>query len=187
MHSMATVARRARPALAAVALLFAAQPAHAKSAAEIDRKATTALEGLLASHPAAAALAKDAKGVLVFPNIVKGGFLFGGSFGEGALRERGKTTGFYRSVSASYGLQAGIQSYGYALFFMNEEALAYFRKTEGWEIGVGPTLVVVDKGAAGALTTTTARSDIYAFFFDQQGLMAGIGLQGTKVFRIHPK
>lgn len=187
MHSMATIARLARRVLAVVALLVAAQPAHAKSAAEIDRQVTAALEGLLASNPGAATLAKEAKATLVFPTIVKGGFLFGGAFGEGALRVGGRTASYHRTVSASYGLQAGIQSYGYALFFMNDEALAYFRRTEGWEVGVGPTLVVVDKGAAGALTTTTARSDIYAFFFDQQGLMAGIGLQGTKVFRIHPK
>jgi lipid-binding SYLF domain-containing protein len=123
----------------------------------------------------------------VFPHILKGGFVFGGQFGDGALRSGGRTLGYYRTVSASYGLQAGLQSYGYALFLMNDSALAYLDKSGGWEIGVGPTLVVVDKGAAGALTTTTARSDVYAFFFDQQGLMAGLGLQGTKIFRIHPE
>jgi lipid-binding SYLF domain-containing protein len=84
-------------------------------------------------------------------------------------------------------LQAGIQTFGYALFFMNDAALAYFRKTHGWELGVGPSIVVLDKGMAGAITTTTARSDIYAIFFDQQGLMAGIGLQGTKITPIHPE
>lgn len=146
-----------------------------------------ALRDLTRSNDAARSLARGAKAILVFPQIVKGGFLFGGQFGEGALRVGGKTDGFYRTVSASYGLQAGLQRFGYALFFMNDSALYYFRKTDGWEIGVGPTLVVVDKGVAAALTSTTARSDIYAFFFDQQGLMAGIGLQGTKIFRIHPQ
>jgi lipid-binding SYLF domain-containing protein len=89
-------------------------------------------------------------------------------------------------VAASYGLQAGVQTFGYALFLMNQKALAYLEESAGWEIGVGPSLVVVDKGTAAALTTTTARSDVYAFFFDQRGLMAGIGLQGTKITRIHP-
>ena len=164
-----------------------AHPTHAASAAEIDRKAGEALQQLLASHEAARTLAREARAILVFPSIVKGGFLFGGQFGDGALRSGDRTLGYYRTVSASYGLQAGLQTYGYALFLMNESALAYLDKSGGWEIGVGPTLVVVDKGTAGALTTTTARSDVYAFFFDQQGLMAGIGLQGTKIFRIHPE
>jgi len=72
------------------------------------------------------------------------------------------------------------------LFFMQDAALAYLDKSEGWEIGVGPSLVVVDKGFAGSLTTTTAKEDIYAFFFDQKGLMAGLGLKGSKITRIHP-
>jgi lipid-binding SYLF domain-containing protein len=186
---MRFVARRVRAALFVAAALFAAgvgQAAHAGSAAEIDQRAG-ALQQLLASHDAARTLAKEARAILVFPHILKGGFVFGGQFGDGALRSGGRTLGYYRTVSASYGLQAGLQSYGYALFLMNDSALAYLDKSGGWEIGVGPTLVVVDKGAAGALTTTTARSDVYAFFFDQQGLMAGLGLQGTKIFRIHPE
>jgi lipid-binding SYLF domain-containing protein len=187
---MQRIARRLRSALVAAVALTAAGvglPAQAGSAAQIDRKAASALDQLLASSDAARALAGEARAILVFPNIVKAGFVFGGQFGDGALRSRGRTLGYYRTVSASYGLQAGVQSYGYALFLMNGSALAYLDKSEGWEIGVGPTLVVVDKGVAGAITTTTARSDVYAFFFDQQGLMAGIGLQGTKITRIHPK
>lgn len=183
MHANA----RASLLVALLALAALASPAHAKSAAEIERQSQTALRGLLARNDAARSLARDASAILVFPSIVKGGFLFGGAFGAGTLLVRDRVDGYYRTVSASYGLQAGLQSYGYALFFMNDGALAYFRKTEGWEVGVGPTLVVADEGLSGSLSTTTARSDIYAFFFDQQGLMAGLGLQGTKIFRIHPK
>jgi lipid-binding SYLF domain-containing protein len=161
--------------------------AHAGRAADIDRKVNAAMEQLLSSHDAARALARDARAILVFPNIVKGGFLFGGQFGDGALREDGRTTGYYRSLAVSYGLQAGVQAFGYALFLMNDKALDYLRKSHGFELGVGPSLVVLDHGAAGALTTTTGRSDIYAIFFDQKGLMAGIGLQGTKITPIHPK
>jgi len=184
MHAVA----RVRVVLAiGVVLAATAADVHAKSAAELDRQTETALRGLFGSNDAARSLARDARAILVFPNIVKGGFVFGGSFGEGALRVGDRTDGYYRTVSASYGLQAGIQSYGYALFFMNDSALQYFRKSEGWEVGVGPTLVIADEGLSASLSTTTARSDIYAFFFDQQGLMAGIGLQGTKIHRIHPK
>jgi lipid-binding SYLF domain-containing protein len=174
--------------LVAVACAALAAPAaHAASAAVISRKADVALQQLIASQPGARALAKDARAILVFPNIVKGGFIFGGQFGDGALREGGRTTEYYRSLAASYGLQAGVESFGYALFFMTDKALDYLRKSHGWELGVGPTIVVLDHGAAGALTTTTARSDVYAIFFDQKGLMAGVGVQGTKITPIHPK
>jgi lipid-binding SYLF domain-containing protein len=111
--------------------------------------------------------------------------IIGGQYGEGALRVDGKTVGFYNSVAASYGLQAGVQSFGYALFFMTDKALDYLKKSEGWEIGVGPSVVIVDEGVARSLTTTTAKSDIYAFFFDQKGLMAGLGLQGSKITKVN--
>jgi lipid-binding SYLF domain-containing protein len=180
---------RARIALlvAVACAALAAPSAHAASAAEISRKAEVALKQLTAAQPGARVLAQEAKAILVFPNIVKGGFIFGGQFGDGALREGGRTTEYYRSLAASYGLQAGVQSFGYALFFMTDKSLDYLRKSHGWELGVGPTIVVLDHGAAGALTTTTARSDVYAIFFDQKGLMGGIGVQGTKITPIHPK
>jgi lipid-binding SYLF domain-containing protein len=110
--------------------------------------------------------------------------MVGGQFGEGALLKEGKTAGYYNTVQLSYGLQAGIQKYGYALFLMTDSALKWIDKSDGWEIGTGPTIVVMDTGAAAAITTTTAQSEIYAFFFDQKGLMGGIGLQGTKITKI---
>ena len=110
--------------------------------------------------------------------------MVGGQYGEGALLTGGKTGGYYNTVQISYGLQAGAQKYGYALFLMTDPALKWIDKSDGWEIGTGPTIVVMDTGAAGALTTTTAQSEIYAFFFDQKGLMGGLGLQGTKITKI---
>jgi len=143
-----------------------------------------ALQILYAKDPDARKLTSQAKAVLVFPNIVKAGFLFGAQYGDGAMREKGKTVGYYNTVSASYGLQAGVQVYGYALFFMTDSALQYLANSGGFELGVGPSIVVLDAGAARALTTTTAQSDMYAIFFDQRGLMAGLGLQGSKISRI---
>jgi lipid-binding SYLF domain-containing protein len=168
-------------------VVLAAPAAYAASAAELNRDSASALKGLVAANPKADAIAKEARAILVFPRIYKAGFLFGGQFGDGALREGDKVIGYYRSVAASYGLQAGVQAFGYALFFMNDNALAYLKKSEGFELGVGPSIVVLDKGMAGSLSTTTGRSDIYAVFFDQKGLMAGLGIQGTKITRIHPK
>ena len=158
--------------------------AAAGTAAEINRDAKSALEKLYAKSSSARAMGEKAKGILVFPGIVKGGFLVGGQYGEGALLKAGKTAGYYNTVQASYGLQAGIQKYGYALFLMTDSAMKWIDKSDGCEIGVGPSIVVVDTGAASSTTTTTLQSEIYAFFFDQKGLMAGLGLQGTKITKI---
>lgn len=159
-------------------------PAGAATAGEIDRNATKTLNKLYAQKPAAKALGEKAKAVLIFPSITKGGFMVGGQYGEGALRRDGKTVGYYESVAMSYGLQAGVQKFGYALFFMTDSALKWLDRSDGWEVGTGPSIVVVDEGMAGGMSTTTAQSDIYAFVFSQKGLMAGLGLQGTKITRI---
>ncbi|MGH8601956.1 MAG: YSC84-related protein [Gammaproteobacteria bacterium] len=171
----------------AVFTVLTSAPARADSSYEIDRDVKFALTKLYGSSPNARALAQRAKGILVFPSIVKGGFIFGMQYGEGALLMRGRTAGYYNTISASYGFQAGVQTFGYALFLMSNSAFTHLNSSGGWELGVGPSIVVLDAGRARALTTTTARDDIYAFFFDQKGLMAGAGLQGTKISNIDSK
>jgi lipid-binding SYLF domain-containing protein len=166
--------------------VFVPRPGHAGSAAEIDRDSTQALATLHSQSSEAKALAARAKGILVFPKIVKGGLIIGAQAGEGALRVGGKTAGYYNTVALSYGLQAGVQWFGYAMYFMNDSALKYLDESGGWEIGTGPSIVVVDTGAAGSATTTSLKEDIYVFFFEQKGLMAGLGLQGTKITKINP-
>lgn len=158
----------------------------AASASEINSKVTVALQTLYKKVPDAKILAKEAEGILVFPDIVKAGFIIGGQYGDGALRKGGKTVAYYRSLAASYGLQAGVQSFGYVLFFMDDASLRYLEKSEGWEIGTGPSVVVLDKGFGKNLSSTTLQKGIYAFIFDQKGLMAGIGLQGSKITEITP-
>jgi len=169
-----------------VAGLISPGLASADTAAEIDRDVDSALKKLYESAPTAKELSKVAKGILVFPGIIKGGLIVGGQYGVGALRKGGKTVGYYNTVAASYGLQAGVQKFGFALFFMTDSATEHIEKSSGWEIGVGPSIVIVDEGLARSLTTTTAKDDIYAFFFDQKGLMAGLGLQGSKITQITP-
>jgi len=162
--------------------------AASSSASQIARDSRAALRSLYAQNPAARALGQRAKGVLVFPAIVKGGFMVGAQGGNGAMiRDTGEISGFYQSAAASYGLQAGVQQFGYALFFMDDGAYRNINRTGGWEIGSSPSLVVVDKGMAGSLTTATINKGTYAFFFNQRGLMGGLGLQGSKITRIHPK
>jgi len=170
----------------AVPALLRTGPSRAASKHEIDAKVDLALKHLLASNAAAKALAESAVAILVFPDIVKGGLIVGGQYGEGALLQGGRPVAYYNTIAASYGLQIGVQSFGYALFFMNDKALAYLDKSEGWEIGVGPTITILDVGKAANFSTTTANDAIYVFFFDQKGLMAGIGIQGSKITRITP-
>ncbi len=172
--------------VASAVMFLGVSTACAETATDIDRDVDTAIAKLYATTSAAKELSKVAKGVLVFPNVMKAGFIVGGQYGTGALRKGGKTVGYYNTAAASYGLQIGAQTLGYAMFFMTDKALDYLKKSEGWEIGVGPNIVVVDEGAARALTTSTAKDDIYVFFFNQKGLMAGIGIQGSKITQIHP-
>jgi lipid-binding SYLF domain-containing protein len=173
--------------LAAALLLSSTATARAETAAEIEAKVDAALEKLYATSPLAKEFSGIAKGILVFPEVVKAGVLVGGQYGVGALREGGKTAGYYKTIAVSYGLQAGVQEFGYTLMFITPNALDYLKKSEGWEIGTGPTIVVADKGYSGSLSTTTAKEDIYAFFFDQKGLMAGLGLQGSKISPYSPE
>lgn len=173
-------------AVTAYAILATTPNTRAASSAEIDQKSRAVFQKLYAKSPAARRVGQSAVAVLVFPEILKAGFIWGGQGGEGALISHGHTMGYYKTISASYGLQAGIQKFGYALFFMHNGDLDYLRKSRGWEIGSGPSLVIVDTGMAKSLTTTTLRKGVYAFIFSQRGLMAGLGLQGTKIMEIHP-
>jgi lipid-binding SYLF domain-containing protein len=165
--------------------LVSPNPARAASAAEINRDATKVLEKLYKKSGSARALGEKAKAILVFPSITKGGFMVGGQYGEGALMKEGKPIAYYNTVSVSYGLQAGVQTYGYVLFFMTDSAREYLGRSDGWELGTGPSIVIVDEGAAGGISTTSARADVYAFIFNQKGLMGGLGLQGTKITKIN--
>ena len=173
--------------MATVAMLALGVPgaASAATAAQLDRDATAALGALYKRYPAAAALSKDARAIVVFPKILKAGLMIGGETGEGVMRIKGKTVGYYNSSGVSYGLQAGAQSYGYALFLMTDKAVQTLGTAEGLEVGVGPSVVVMDDGMAKKTTTTTAKSDIYGFVFGQKGIMAGLGLQGNKITKIN--
>lgn len=171
-------------ALIGVLLALSANTARAADAAELNKEAQAALQSLYAQVPAAKVLGEKAKAILVFPSITKAGLVVGGQYGEGVLFQGGKTAGYYSTAGASYGLQAGVQKYGYAMMFMTDDAFQALNKVEGFEVGVGPTVVVVDEGMAKNATTATMKDDIYAFVFDQKGLMAGIGIQGTKITKV---
>ena len=169
---------------AAIVLAGTALPATAQGKPALDADGLRAYNSLVARVPAAKALGKGAAAVLVFPKITKAGLVVGGQFGEGVLLRGGTPAGYYNNAGASYGLQAGAQQFGYAMFFMNEKSLNALTESDGFEIGVGPSVVVVDEGMGKSLTTMNAKGDVYAFIFGQKGLMAGIGLQGNKITKL---
>ena len=171
-------------ALAVALPMAASAPAFAASKSDLESSSKAALNKLVAQNPGAKALNAKAVAVLVFPTITKAGFMVGGQFGEGVLWRKGKPVGYYNTAGASYGLQAGAQQYGYAMFFMNQKALDSLNSTQGFEVGVGPSVVVVDSGMAKSVTSGTLTEDIYAFIFSQKGLMAGVGIQGNKISKI---
>ena len=169
--------------LASLALLGAGS-AFAANETTIDADSQAALTALYQESPTAKSLGQKAKGVLVFQNIVKAGFVVGGQSGDGVLLKQGKRAGYYHSAAVTVGMQAGAQSFAFAIFFMSDKAMNDFEKSKGWEIGVGPNIVIVDSGAAKDISTLTAKADVYGFVFGQKGLMGGVGLQGTKISKL---
>ena len=164
--------------------IAASAPALAQNEAGLEASARAGLSTLKASVPLAGTLEQRAYAVLVFPDVTKAGFLIGGEYGKGALFRSGKVAGYYNTAGVSYGLQAGAQTFGYAMFFMNERAFQALNAADGFQIGAGPSVVVMDEGQAKSVTTATLTSDVYAFVFGQQGVMAGVGLEGTKITKL---
>lgn len=156
----------------------------AASAEEIEAKSDEALKALYDESASAKELGDKAEGILVFPSITKGGLILGGEYGEGALRVSGQTQGYYSSTSGSLGLQLGISSRSLVIMFMTDEALKQFTDSDGWEAGVDADVTVVEVGATGSFDTTTAKDPVIAFNFGEEGLMAGVSLEGTKVSKL---
>ncbi len=178
--------------LIASAFIWAGPPSVAQdkgktAAGELAASSQAALKNLYSQVELAKLLGPKAQAVLVFPKVTKAGLGVGGQYGEGSLLKNGTAVAYYKTTGASVGLQVGGQQYGYAMFFMNAKALDDFVNASGFEVGVGPTVVLVDEGMAKTTTTTTLKDDIYAFVFGQKGLMAGLGLQGNKITKITPK
>jgi lipid-binding SYLF domain-containing protein len=173
-----------------IGMTFGSLPAAAQNRTALDRDVHAAIKLLRETSPFAKELGPKARGALVFPSIIKAGFLVGVQYGNGALVRAKKGGGYYIAnyyniSSASYGLQAGVQSFGYALVLMTDAAVEHVETGHGWELGIGPSITIVDEGMAKTLTTETAKSDVYAFTFGQKGLMGGLGLQGTKITRLN--
>lgn len=170
--------------LTGLALPLAAAPAQALNRDKLAGRSREALRELESSEPRARRISKHALGVLVFPSILKAGLVFGGETGDGVLFEGGAVAGFYNLSGGSWGLQIGGQDFAYALYFMNHHAVKFLKEAAGFQVGTGPSIVVVNKGAGAEADSTTLSQDVYAFPFNQRGLMADLTLQGTKITRL---
>ncbi len=160
------------------------EPAIAADRDVIEAKVSLGFRELYDSVPGSRELAGKSKGVLMMPDVTKGGFIVGGSYGEGALKVNGQTSNYYSVAAASLGLQAGLQTTKHAVFFLTDEALKDFQTKDGWEIGADAEVTLLDSGASLGLDSTTYQTPIVAVVFGQSGVLAGASIEGAKYSRI---
>jgi lipid-binding SYLF domain-containing protein len=173
--------------LIAMSLLAGTSASRAASAYDIDVGVDATLDRFFHNVRGARELADKSVGILVFPSVVKAGFGFGGEYGEGALRIRGRTVDYYNTVSASIGFQLGIQERSVIIMFMTPEALDQFRRTAGWKVGADASVAIVTVGVGGSIDTNKITSPVVGFILDPKGLMYNLTLEGTKITRINPR
>jgi lipid-binding SYLF domain-containing protein len=173
--------------LIAIPIVFFANNLMAKTAKEIDASVDVAIERFYKQVKNAEAFVKSSKGMLVMPNVVKGAFIVGGEYGEGALRVGGKTVDYYNTISGSIGFQIGGQKKDIILCFMTDDALKKFRDSKGWEAGVDGNVALISVGAGERADTTTSKDPIVGFVFDAKGLIFDISLKGAKFSKVNKK
>jgi lipid-binding SYLF domain-containing protein len=170
--------------IAVLALLAGNAPGTAADAREINAEVNATLDRFYRQIPGAREISARATGVLVFPTIIKAGFGVGGEYGEGAMRVGGKTVGYYNTISASFGFQLGAQARSVIIMFMTPEALAGFRRVDGWKVGVDGSVAIIVVGAGGSIDTEKVTSPVVGFILDPKGLMYNLTLEGSKITRI---
>jgi lipid-binding SYLF domain-containing protein len=155
--------------------------------ADIDASARTALSELFRTTPAAKSLADSSAGVLVFPSVTQGGLIVGGQYGQGVMFKGGRSDGYYNIAGGSLGLQAGAETFSQAYFFTTPAALKTFEDTKGFEVGAGLDFAVADIGTSGDISSSTLQKPLIVFVWGQQGLMAGVKVEGQKITRLEDK
>jgi len=178
------VTNRMLPLITLLALVFASAGLQADSRQHIDTKSAEALERLREHSADAGRLAEAAAGVLIFPDVVKMGFGVGGQYGEGSLLVEGEPVAYYATAGASFGLQLGAQYKSEVILFMTEEALADFRNSQGWEVGIDGSVAIADVGAGGKIDNITAKQPVVGFIFSNKGLMGSLSFEGSRILRI---
>ncbi len=172
--------------LCLAALLFSSHGVGAASKEEINADVRQAVQNFYKHTSAGKELAQRAAGMLVFPNVIKAGIGIGGEYGEGALLVKGKTVAYYNIGAASIGFQLGAQARSQIVLFMNEHALASFRRSQGWTAGVDGSVALATLGAGGSIDTETAKKPVIGFIFSNKGLMYNLTFEGSKISKINP-
>jgi lipid-binding SYLF domain-containing protein len=167
-----------------LSLVVASSTAFAKSAKEIDISVDVALEQFDKDVKGGKEFLKSAKGVLVFPGVLKAGIGIGGEYGEGALRIGGKTVDYYSTAAASIGFQLGAQSKRVILVFMQDDALKKFRESQGWKAGIDGSVALIELGVGGTIDTNNINNPIVGFIFGNKGLMYNLTMEGSKYTKI---
>lgn len=171
--------------LLALVFLLSSGLAFAATAKEIDVSVDATLDRFNTEIPGSKNFIKSAKGVLVFPQVIKAGFGIGAEYGEGALRIGNKTVEYYSTMAASIGFQLGAQTKSILLVFTKEKALQEFRKSDGWKAGVDGSVALISLGMGDSLDTTNVKDPIVAFVFGQKGLMYNLTLEGSKFSKLN--
>lgn len=166
-------------------MLSFAQNSFAATGREIDVSADVALERFYKEVKDGNNLIKNAKGVLIFPNVYKAGFVVGGEYGQGVLRIDGKTVDYYSTTTGSFGFQLGAQKKSIIVLFMGDDALSKFRKSSNWKAGVDASIAVISVGADGSIDTEKFNQPIIAFIIGQKGLMYNLTLEGSKFTKLN--
>jgi lipid-binding SYLF domain-containing protein len=175
------------PVLLLLSVALFPHTARAATTTEINAGVDVALKRFATGVKGGEDFLKAAKGVLVIARVKQAGFVIGGKYGNGALRVGGKSVGYYNLAAGSVGFQIGAQEFNILLCFMDERALRKFRTSKGWQVGVDGQVTLVNIGAGGSVDTTKLKEPIVGFVFGQEGLMAGVSLEGLKFTGIHPK
>lgn len=170
--------------LLALATIAPLQSSTAATGPEIDASVKAALDRLHAEVKGSDAITSKASGILVFPEVIKAGFVFAGEGGEGALKIGGRTAGYYTIFSGSVGLQAGGQKRDIIIAFMDAASLKKFEASDGWKAGVDGSVALIDVGAGAAIDITKIREPIVGFVVGQKGLMAGVSVDGSKITKV---
>lgn len=163
---------------------MSSSPKGAAKKQKIDDSVNATLDRLYSTVSGSHELVNKARGVLVFPSVLAAGFVVGGEYGEGALRVNGKTVDYYSTVTGSFGLQIGAQSKAIIFLFMTQEALDKFMRSKGWTAGVDASVALIKVGANGMIDLNTATKPVSAIVMTNQGLMANLSVEGTKVTKL---
>jgi len=168
----------------ALSLLSLPLSAEAASATELNAKVKATMTTFYSQVKSGKELANKAVAILVFPDVFKAGIGIGGEYGEGAMLEGGKTTGYYSTAAASIGFQLGAQVKSQVIMFMTRQALRDFKHSEGWKAGVDGSVALVTVGAGGDIDSNTVKDPIIGFIFSNKGLMYNLTFEGAKITKI---